>query len=100
MGRRDSSLRYLKAGYKEEEDRLFSRVCCDRTRGNGIKIKEGKFRLDIRRFFTVRVVRHRNRLLREVVDGPSLESWKVRLDQALSNLIYLWISLFIARELN
>ena len=51
-------------------------------------MKEGKFRLDIRKkFFTVRVVRHWNRLPREVVDTPSLEVFKARLDAALSNAI-------------
>ncbi|KFV09138.1 hypothetical protein N339_01508, partial [Pterocles gutturalis] len=54
---------------------------------NRFKLKEGRFRLDIRKkFFTVRVVRHWNRLLTEAVDAPSLEVFKARLDEALSNL--------------
>ncbi|KFO90587.1 hypothetical protein N320_12978, partial [Buceros rhinoceros silvestris] len=52
------------------------------------KLKEGRFRLDIRRkFFTLRVVKHWHRLPREVVDAPSLEAFQVRLDAALGNLI-------------
>jgi len=79
---------YLKEAYKKYGDKPFSRACCDRTRGNGFKLKEDRFGLDIRKnFFTVRVVKHRHRLPREVVDAPSLESLKVRLDGALSNLI-------------
>ncbi|KGL94596.1 hypothetical protein N301_10798, partial [Charadrius vociferus] len=52
------------------------------------KLQEGRFRLDIRKkFFTVRLVRHWNRLPREAVDAPSLEVFKARLDGALSNLV-------------
>ncbi|KFV41995.1 hypothetical protein N341_01264, partial [Tyto alba] len=54
---------------------------------NGFKLKEGRFRLDIRKkFFTVRVVSHWNRLSRAAVAAPSLEGFKARLDGALSNL--------------
>ncbi|KAK4832358.1 hypothetical protein QYF61_021957 [Mycteria americana] len=83
-----AAFQYLKGAYKKDEDRLFSRACCDRTRRNGFKLKEGRFRLDIRKtFFTMRVVKHWNRLPREVVDAPSLETFRFRLDGALSNLI-------------
>jgi len=63
-------------------------VCSDRTRGNGSELKEGRFRLDIRKlFFSMRVVKHLHRLLREGVDPPSLAVFKARLDGALSNLV-------------
>jgi len=63
-------------------------VCSDRTRGNSSKLKEGRFRSDIRRkFFTMRVMKHWNRLPREAVDAPSLAVFRARLDGALRNLV-------------
>jgi len=82
------AFQYLKGAYKKAGEGLFTRACSDRTRDNVFKLKEGRFRLDIRKkFFTVRVVRHWNRLPREAVDAPSLEVFKARLDGALSNLV-------------
>jgi len=70
------------------ERNLLTRAYSDRTRGNGFKLEEGIFRLDIsKKLFTMRVVRHWHRLPTEVVDVPSLEVFKARLDGALSSLV-------------
>ena len=64
------------------------RADSDRTRGDGFQLRQGMFRLDIRRkHFTQRVVMHWNRLPKEVVDIPSLEAFKARLDVALGSLV-------------
>ena len=73
--------------YKKEGDRLFSRVCGDCTGGNGFELEQGRFRLGVRKkFFTIKVVKTWNWLLKDVVDVLSLKTVKAILDPALSNL--------------
>ncbi|KFQ38027.1 hypothetical protein N332_02844, partial [Mesitornis unicolor] len=82
------TFQYLKDACKKSGEEMFTRVCSDRTKGNGFKLEKGRFRLDIRKkIFNMRVVDHWNKLPRVVVEAPSLEVFKVRLDGALSNLI-------------
>ncbi|KFP92036.1 hypothetical protein N311_12798, partial [Apaloderma vittatum] len=79
-----AAFQYLKGTYRKAGEGPFTRASTDRTRGNGFKLKENRFRLDLRKkFFSTRAARLWNKLPRDVVVASSLEVFKARLDRAL-----------------
>ena len=78
----------LKGGCSEVGIGLFPQAPSVKTRGDGLKLHQGRFSLDIRRnFFTEGFVQHWNKLLREVVESPSLEVFKKHVDAELSSMV-------------
>ena len=82
------AFQYLKGAYKQDGERLLTRMGSDRTRGNGFQLRQGVSGLDSRKKFgTPRVVMHWNSLPREVAEAPSLQAFEPRLDVALGSLV-------------
>jgi len=79
----------MNQAYKQEGSQLFGRVDNGRTKGNGLKLGEGRFRLDTEgKSFTMRLVRCWYSCPERLwMPRPSLEVFKARLDGALGSLV-------------
>jgi len=92
---------FLRRGHGEGGAELFSLGSRDRTHGNGSQLHPGRFRLDMRKhFFTERVVKHWNRLPREVVNAPSLSVFKKHPNNAVKNTLELLVIPEVVRQLH
>ena len=92
---------FLRGGSGEGGADLFSLVSSDRMPGNGSKLRQGRFRLDIKKhFFTEWVVKHQNRPPREVVDIPILSVFRRHLDNTLNDMLSLLVSPEVVKQLD
>lgn len=86
-GRRSWSLQFTEKRVSEVGAGWFSQVTNDRTRGNGHKLPQGRFMLDVRKnVFTERILKFWNRLSRDMVDSSSLELFQSCVDMVLGDV--------------
>ena len=80
---------YLQGGERQmDEARIFLVVCGNRTRSNSLKLEHRKFRTNMwKKFFMAKLMEHWNRLSKEVVESPSMETFRTHLDACLSDLL-------------
>lgn len=87
LGRPYCNLLVSKEPYKKARDKCFSRAYWDKTKVSGFKLKEGHFRLDLGKKFFHNKSDKTTAFWPGVMDAPSLNTLKVRLDGVLGNLI-------------